>query len=120
MGPDGEMLVADDLLGDGGVRDRFGTNLLSQFGSRSGSFFDDPQFQPQWDREESEVQEEVEEEENDSVAQEVTSVLYGFIVPDTSAGGDMVKVRIPSGTLVEFRIPDNANPGMRIKFRVNE
>jgi hypothetical protein len=123
MGPDGEMMRAEDLLGDGGVRDRFGSNLLSQFGSRSGSFFDNPQFQAQWDREEEELVQEEEElvqEEEELVQEEVTSVLYSFIVPDTSVGGDMVKVRIPSGTLVEFRIPDNANPGMRIKFRVNE
>lgn len=117
MGPDGEMMTAEDLIGDSSVRDRFGSNLMSPFGGGRGSFFDDPQFQAQWDREEIE---DLEEDLEEVLEEELESVLYSFIVPDNSNGGDMVKVRIPTGTLVEFRIPNNAGPGMNIKFRVNE
>lgn len=113
-------LSASDLLGNNSVRDRFGSELLSPFGGGRGSFFDESHFRPQWDREEEDESIDIRSGSTPSLEDIERSVLYGFIVPEGSRGGDRVKVRIPNGTLVQFTIPENASVGMRIKFRVNE
>ena len=117
---DGSMMSADDLLGDEAIRDRFGSNLLSPFGGGRGSFFDDPQFTPQWDRDDS--SDEGGPSDRMETIQETPprSVTYGFTIPEGKVGGDVVRVRLPNGTLVQFTLPSNGIPGMNIKFKVTE
>ena len=113
---DGSIMTADDLLGDQAVRDRFGSNLLSPFGGGRGSFFDDPQYEPQWDREEADEADEADEAIPGTTP---TSVTYGFTIPEGKAGGDTVRVRLTDGTLVQFTLPANGGPGMNIQFKVS-
>jgi len=115
----GTEMSAESLLGDDAMRDRFGGSLHSPFG-RGGSFFDSPQFRPQWNRDPEDNSNMYDSEQEVSLEEtETVSVMYGFTVPDNVNSGDRIRVRIPTGALVEFVIPDTASSGSNIKFRVN-
>ena len=105
------MMTADDLLGD---------NTRGSFGRGGGSLFGD--IEPRWNEDQPRDGSQDFESDRDSSLEEISDggVLYGFIVPDNTLPGDRIKVRVPSGNLVQFTIPENAVAGQNIKFRVNE